>query len=54
MNSSPTRPQLARDIALREATALNMIDMVGVGPFITMPLIVQAMGRTAGHHPGSL
>ena len=28
---------------LREATALNMIDMIGVGPFITIPLIIQAM-----------
>ncbi len=37
-------PQLAREIGLREAVALNMIDMVGVGPFITMPLIVHAMG----------
>ncbi|HLJ29241.1 MAG TPA: APC family permease [Candidatus Angelobacter sp.] len=37
-------PHLARDIGLREATALNMIDMIGVGPFITMPLIVAAMG----------
>jgi basic amino acid/polyamine antiporter, APA family len=48
MNSSPSQlphpPQLAREIGLREATALNMIDMVGVGPFITMPLIVHAMG----------
>ncbi|HEY6252360.1 MAG TPA: APC family permease, partial [Candidatus Angelobacter sp.] len=26
------------------ATALNMIDMIGVGPFITMPLILSAMG----------
>lgn len=26
------------------ATALNMIDMIGVGPFITIPLIVSAMG----------
>src|SRR6266704_3342203 len=42
--SSSTQPQLAREIGLREATALNMIDMVGVGPFITMPLIVHAMG----------
>src|SRR4029077_11496359 len=25
-------------------TALNMIDMIGVGPFITMPLVVAAMG----------
>jgi len=26
------------------ATSLNMIDMIGVGPFITIPLIVAAMG----------
>src|SRR6202041_2446330 len=26
------------------ATALNMIDMIGVGPFITMPLVLGAMG----------
>ena len=26
------------------ATALNMIDMIGVGPFITMPLVLTAMG----------
>ncbi|HEX3320874.1 MAG TPA: amino acid permease [Terriglobales bacterium] len=35
---------LVREIGLGEATALNMIDMIGVGPFITMPLIVGAMG----------
>lgn len=37
-------PGLARGIGLPEAVALNMIDMVGVGPFITIPLIVHAMG----------
>lgn len=42
--TSPPAPELAREIGLREATALNMIDMIGVGPFITMPLIVHAMG----------
>ena len=35
--------QLIRGIGLREATALNMIDMIGVGPFITIPLIISAM-----------
>src|SRR5437763_3207826 len=35
--------QLIRGVGLREATALNMIDMIGVGPFITIPLIIQAM-----------
>ncbi|HEV2960919.1 MAG TPA: amino acid permease, partial [Candidatus Angelobacter sp.] len=38
------QPELARDIGLREATSLNMIDMIGVGPFVTIPLIVGAMG----------
>ena len=37
-------PHLVRGISLRSATALNMIDMIGVGPFITIPLIIQAMG----------
>ena len=31
-------------MSLGSATALNMIDMIGVGPFITMPLILTAMG----------
>ncbi len=35
---------LIRGISLRGATALNMIDMIGVGPFITIPLIITAMG----------
>jgi len=39
-----TSPKLIRGIGLGSATALNMIDMIGVGPFITIPLIVSAMG----------
>jgi len=35
--------QLIRGIGLWQATALNMIDMIGVGPFITIPLIIAAM-----------
>jgi amino acid transporter len=42
--SPAARAGLSRDVGLREATALNMIDMIGVGPFITMPLIIHAMG----------
>lgn len=38
------QPQLIRGVGLGSATALNMIDMIGVGPFITIPLIVSAMG----------
>jgi basic amino acid/polyamine antiporter, APA family len=39
----PEKPQLVRGIGLGGATALNMIDMIGVGPFITIPLIISAM-----------
>ncbi|MCU1256293.1 MAG: Amino acid permease, partial [Candidatus Angelobacter sp.] len=39
----PPLPGLAREVGLREATALNIIDMIGVGPFITIPLIIHAM-----------
>ncbi|HTS04731.1 MAG TPA: APC family permease [Candidatus Eisenbacteria bacterium] len=35
---------LIRGMGLGSATALNMIDMIGVGPFITMPLVLSAMG----------
>jgi amino acid transporter len=38
------QPELIRGVGLLGATALNMIDMIGVGPFITMPLIIAAMG----------
>lgn len=43
-NFDSNQPHLAREIGLAEATALNMIDMIGVGPFITIPLIIAAMG----------
>src|SRR5271168_646904 len=36
-------PQLERGLGLPEATALNMIDMVGIGPFVVVPLVIQAM-----------
>src|SRR5205807_6650803 len=42
--SDSSQPRLSREIGLREVTALNMIDMIGVGPFVTIPLIVGAMG----------
>ncbi|HYV06425.1 MAG TPA: APC family permease, partial [Blastocatellia bacterium] len=40
-NSDP--PQLIRGVGLVSATTLNMIDMIGVGPFITIPAIIAAM-----------
>lgn len=36
-------PQLIRGVGLASATTLNMIDMIGVGPFITIPAIIAAM-----------
>jgi basic amino acid/polyamine antiporter, APA family len=43
-DAADSKPQLVRGLSLGSATALNMIDMIGVGPFITIPLIVTAMG----------
>jgi basic amino acid/polyamine antiporter, APA family len=43
-NPEASSPSLIRGMGLGAATALNMIDMIGVGPFITMPLVVAAMG----------
>jgi len=42
MSASP--PHLHRGLTLLQATALNMSNMVGSGPFITIPLILGAMG----------
>ena len=48
MTSNELRPEgephLHRSLNLRGAVALNMLDMIGVGPFITLPLILAAMG----------
>jgi amino acid transporter len=41
---SPKDAGLVRGFGLLEAAALNMSNMVGVGPFITIPLIIAAMG----------
>ena len=43
-DSSSNSGGLIRGMGLGSATALNMIDMIGVGPFITMPLVLSAMG----------
>jgi amino acid transporter len=42
--SGQDSPGLIRGMGLWSATALNMNDMIGVGPFITMPLVLAAMG----------
>lgn len=42
-SDSPS-PQLIRGIGVTSATALNMTEMIGVGPFITIPLVIGTMG----------
>lgn len=37
-------PELRRGLSTSSALGLNVIDMVGIGPFVTLPLIVTAMG----------
>src|SRR5277367_2654860 len=36
--------QLKRQLGLGNAVSLNMMNMIGVGAFITLPLVVVAMG----------
>jgi len=38
------QPHLIRRFGLVSATALNMTNMIGVGPFITIPLLMSALG----------
>jgi amino acid transporter len=38
------QPHLLRRFGLLQASALNMANMVGVGPFITIPLLMSALG----------
>jgi amino acid transporter len=42
--TQPRETGLIRGFGLLHAAALNMSNMVGVGPFITIPLIIAAMG----------
>ncbi|MDQ2718624.1 MAG: amino acid permease [Bacteroidota bacterium] len=36
-------PELERRLGLAQATAINMTDMVGIGPFITLPMVIGMM-----------
>ncbi|HUX44247.1 MAG TPA: APC family permease [Terracidiphilus sp.] len=48
MTLQPTQageaPALQRRIGLRSAVLFNMLEMIGVGPFITLPLVIAAAG----------
>src|SRR5262245_35976555 len=37
-------PKLDRGMGLLSATSTNMLAMIGVGPFLTIPLMVKALG----------
>ena len=52
-NNSPAegQPHLQRRLGLLQATALNMSNMIGVGPFITIPLL---MGTINGGGPQAM
>lgn len=43
MNSAKDQ-QLIRGMGLLPATAANMLEMIAIGPFINIPLIIAAMG----------
>lgn len=44
MTNANAQPHLTRGFGLLQATALNMSNVVGVGPFITIPLMMATMG----------
>jgi len=44
VSSPPTAPHFIRSLSLLPAIAVNMTQICGVGPFITIPLMVVAMG----------
>jgi fructoselysine transporter len=43
-NATQQDSGLVRGLGLKEAVALNMIDMIGIGPFVVSPLVIRAMG----------
>jgi amino acid transporter len=42
--SEDNQPHLTRGFGLKHAVALNISNMVGVGPFLTIPLLLASMG----------
>lgn len=43
-HSSENSPHLIRHFTTLQATALNMSNMIGIGPFLTIPLLMSALG----------
>jgi len=48
-NGVSAQEKLERGLGLLEATSLNMTFMVGIGPFVVIPIVIKSMGG-----PGSL
>ncbi|MER7850323.1 APC family permease [Kitasatospora sp. NPDC096077] len=44
MAATAPSPELSRRVGLFQATAINMSQMCGIGPFVTIPLMVAAFG----------
>lgn len=44
MPETNSKPHLRRELGLVQATALAITDMVGIGPYITIPLLLATMG----------
>src|SRR5262245_18525854 len=45
LHSPPRTPvELPRGLGLWQAVALNVTNMIGIGPFITIPAFIAAMG----------
>ncbi|AUD07271.1 APC family permease [Spirosoma pollinicola] len=42
--SDTSSAALPRNLTLLQGTALNMIDMVGIGPFVVLPLVIKTLG----------
>jgi amino acid transporter len=40
----PSVPQLRRELGILQATSINMSNMIGIGPFITVPAIIATLG----------
>ncbi|HTY63038.1 MAG TPA: APC family permease [Acidobacteriota bacterium] len=44
MTTEAEKPGLRRDLGLLQASALAITDMIGIGPFIAIPLLIATMG----------
>ena len=43
-HSAPTAPHMDRSLGLLNAVTINMSNMIGTGPFITVPALLATMG----------